>query len=254
MRRLLLLPALLLFTACPPRLDFGTYGLLEDPALILDTVARRRSRIASLSGEAKLTVESPEGSGSLQAAVVVQEPGSVYLETADFLGTPRGTFVTDGNAFAFYQPAENKLLVGPATAARMKRYLPVALGPTELVAALLGEVPLLGAAGARLALDDEAGAYVLQLSEGAVSQRVLIGTKDLRLLSVETRGADRYDVFFEDHEELVPGIPFAKKLRLVAPGGRTQVQIRYKEITLNAVTRPEDFRLVAPPGTTVEPG
>ncbi len=251
MRTWILTACALLLAGCH-RVDFGPYGRLEDPAFILDTVAKRRSIVHGLTGEAKLTVDAPEGSGTLKAAVQCQEPGYVYLETADFFGTPRGTFATNGERFAFYRPDEHRFVEGPATAAELGRYLPVALAPDELVAAMLGELPLLPAEGATMTLDEDTSTYVLELRQGALRQRVTVGTKDLRVLAVETRGAAAYDAFLEDHDELLRDVPFAKRIRLVGPKGTAKVELRYTDVTLNGPWRPEDFVLTAPEGASVE--
>lgn len=254
MRRTLLLLLLpLLLCGCPRRIDFGTYGRLEDPAFILRMVQARYQAVTGLVGEGKLSVDSPDASGTLRMAVEVAEPASIYLETADLLGTPRGTFATDGETFAFYRPDQDVFYTGPATAEIMGRFLPVALPPDQLASAMLGEIPILDEPEAmELELDDVAGTYVIKLRKGAVQQRVTVGTKDLRLISVETRGAPAVDAFLEDHEELAKGMPFPTTVILKARRARTEVKLRYTDIKLNPASKPESFRLKSPPSAKVE--
>lgn len=246
---------LLLFslTACPHRVDFGRFGRLEDPLFILDTLRGRYEVVDGLVGEGKLAVDTPDVDGTLRMAVEVDEPGSIYLETADIVGTPRGVFATDGEEFAFYDPGQNVFWTGPATAELMGQFLPVSLPPGQLVSAMLGEIPLLlEPDDVRMELDDVAGIYVIHTRQGRVRQRIEVATRDLRLISVETRGGPAIDAFLDDHEELIPGLPFPTTVRLLVPGKETEVTLRYTDIRLNQASRPASFVLSPPEGAKVE--
>lgn len=242
----------LLLSGCVHRLDFGTWGLIEDPAEILAVLEERYRAVDGLVGEGRLSIDAPQGSGSLRMAVEVAKPGYVYLETADILGNPRGTFATDGDTFGFYQPQGDVFTTGPATAEIMGRFLPVALSPEELTSTLLGQIPILDTEDRRMSLDESSGTYVILLRQGRIQQRVVVGTKDLRLISVETRGAPAIDAFLEDHEEKLPGIPFATSIRLEVRRAETEVKIRYRDIRLNQAVDPGSFRLQAPPSARIE--
>jgi hypothetical protein len=252
MRRVFLLPLLaLVLTGCPRRIDYGTYGRLDDPFYILGVVQARYEQVRGLVGQGKIAVDTPEVDGTLSMAVEVLEPASIYLETVDLLGTPRGTFATAGERFAFYRPDQNVFYDGPATAEMMGQFLPVAMPPEQLAQAMLGEIPLLlNAEDSRLEVDDVAGTYVIFLREGAVRQRVEVATRDLRLISVETRGRQAVDASFDDHRELLPGLIFPTTVILRVP--RSEVRLRYTDIRLNPEPNPQAFELSPPPGARVE--
>lgn len=250
-----LLPTLVLTflaTACTHRVDFGSYGRLEDPAFILRTIEARYSRVQGLAGEGKLGIRSPQGSGTLRMAVEVRKPESLYLETRDILGIARGTFATGGERFYFYRPDENVLYTGPATAEELGRFLPMALPPERLAGALLGEIPLLQGAELSLEVDERSATYLLVLRKDAELQRVRVGTKDLRLVSIETRGGEPIDAAFSNHEEKIPGVPFARTIELELPAQRTKVKVHYTSYQLNPSTSPGDFVIQVPPGARIE--
>lgn len=241
-----------LLAGCVHRLDTGTYGLLEDPAFVLEVIRERYRAVDGLVGEGRLSIDAPEGSGSLRMAVEVAKPSFVYLETVDILGTPRGTFATDGDTFGFYQPQGDIFYTGPASAEIMGRFLPVALSPEELSSTLLGQIPLLDTEDMRMVLEEKSGTYEIFLRQGRIQQRVVVATKDLRLISVETRGAPAIDAFFEDHEEKIPGIPFPGSIRLEVRRAETEVKIRYRDIRLNQAVNPGAFELAPPPSARIE--
>lgn len=253
MRRILALaPLSLVLAGCPVRVDYGPQGRIEDPDYILRALRHRDALVRSLVGEGRLSVDAPEGSGTLRVAVEVAEPDRVYLETADLFGTPRGTFATDGERFSFYRPDENVFVEGPATAAAIGAYLPVDLAPAELAGLLLGEFPILDGE-ARMEVDADASAYVIVVAAPGGRQRLTVGTRDLRLISVETRGARSYDAFLEGFDEkLLPGQVFPKGIRVVLPARRTELRLRYGDIALNREPDPATFRLSPPPGARIE--
>jgi len=255
MTRLLLLLLLPILASCAHRPDFGAYGRLEDPGFVLRVVRERWERVQGLVAEGKLALDSPDGSGTLRMAAEVRKPASIYLETRDFLGIARGTFATDGEAFAFYRPDENEFHTGPATAEDLGRYLPLALPPERLAGAMLGEVPLMDAEDVRMTVLEDGGVYEIVMRQGGVSQRVLVGTKDLRLVSIQTRGLPEVDVACSDHESLAEDLPFPTTIEISVPSQRTTVKLRYTRATLNPPYDPSDFVLRPPPGAKiVEPG
>ncbi len=239
-------------TACAHRPDFGSYGQIEDPEVVIQTIRERYARVDGLVGEGKLGLDSPQGSGTLRMAVEVRKPANVYLETADIFGIARGTLATDGRRFSFYRPDENVLYTGPATAEELGRYLPIALPPDRLAAAMLGQIPLLETDQVTITLEESTDTYLLLLRKGSISQRLRVGTRDLRLISIATRGEPAIDASFEDHETLLPGLPFGTTVNLEIPRQRTKVKLRYTKITLNPETSSGDFVLEAPPGARIE--
>lgn len=231
--------------ACPVRVDFGPQGRIDDPDVVLRTIQVRYGQVSGLSGEGKITIDSPSGRGTLRSFLAIEQPASLYIETADFFGTPRGILATDGSSFAFYDPQENRYTTGPAEAQGLGRFLPVALTPKELAAVLLGEVPIVTTEHVTMEVEPS-GSYLLKLAGERRSQRIVVGTRDLRILSVETRGEVSMDVFLEDHDSIL----FAKKIRVVTPSAR--VEIKYTNIKLNPMLEPGTFRLQPPPGVQID--
>jgi len=251
MTRLLPLLIVPILASCAHRLDFGAYGRIEDPGVILRVIRERWERVHGLAAEGKIGLDSPSGSGTLRMAAEVRKPASVYLETRDFLGIARGTFVTDGETYAFYRPEENEFHTGPATAEELGRYLPLALPPEQLAGAMLGEVPLLETENLRMTVLEDEGAYEILLRQGRVSQRVRVGTRDLRLVSIQTRGIPSVDVACSDHEAFAEDLPFPTTIELSVPAQRTNVKLRYTKPTLNPPYDPSNFILRPPPGAKI---
>lgn len=243
--------AFLLLTACAHRIDYGPTGPIEDPEAILDVLRQRSERVGTLRSEGRLGVDSPKGGGNLRMAIDVAKPGSVFLETADILGISRGTFSTDGSTFAFFDPRENVFYTGPATPELLGEFLPIALPPEEIVLLLLGQPPLPRGGEATLEVEPE-GVYRIEVRQGGAVHRIRVGTRDLRLLSVETRGRASLDVSLSGHRPLLPDLPFPTEIDLSERRSRTKLRIRYSSPEVNGVVDPTVFSLEAPEGARVE--
>lgn len=252
MRNAVLL-AWFLLAGCPRQVDFGAYGRLEDPRFVLASATKRYAEVKGLAGEGKLAIDSPEGSGTLKLAIELMEPASVYLETADFFGAPRGLFVTNGERFVFIRPDETTCVTGTPTAATVGRHLPIELPPEALVQALLGEIPIEDGEVVAFTLDERESAYVITLrAKDRHLQRVKVGTRDLRLLSVQVRGEHAYDAFLTEYDD-VDGRFFPVEITLQVPRAKTSLKVKYTDITLDPASDPATFTLEPPAGCAVEP-
>lgn len=242
---------LVVLSACAHRIDYGLWGPIDDPHVILSVLRDRYARISSLRAEGRLSLESPRGSGSLRMALEVDKPGRIYLETADLFGTPRGTFSTDGERFVFYDPGENVYWVGPATAERLGAFLPVALPPEEIAALLLGQPALLESAEADLAIEPE-GVYRIEVRTDRARQRIRVATRDLRLISVETWGMQAVDVEVLAHRVVETDLPVPAAMEIRERRSGTLLRIRLGDAEWNVAPEEDLFRIEPPPGAPIE--
>lgn len=248
--RWLALVLLLPLFSCAHRVDFGPTGRIDDPHRILEILHERYERVRTLEADGRMGIDAPQGSGSLRFALDAAKPGALYLETADVLGIARGTFATDGETFAFYDPGEHVFYTGPAQAEILGRFLPIALPPDQIVAVLLGQPDLLWDGEARMKVEEE-GFYLLELESGRVRQRVRVATRDLRLVSVQTLGRPALDVELSDHDLVAPDLPFPTKLELRERRSGTTIRLSYRKYTLDAPLTPAAFQLEPPPDARI---
>ncbi|MBF5045543.1 DUF4292 domain-containing protein [Aggregicoccus sp. 17bor-14] len=249
----------LLCTGCPKRLDFGPEGEVKDPAALLALVRQAEARVATLQGESRLRVESPDAKGTVTLYGAIARPGMLHLETLDFFGKPLAVLVSDGQRFGLYQAQENRYYRGPATPENLSRFLPVVIPGDELVSLLLGEAPRIAEQPVSLRVDAKAGGYVLTL-EGEVPSRSGAPTKVTQVLTVhpthyrvlhsEVHGMDAYELGFGDF--LQSGkLSFPRTAKLQAPQAQTTLELRYTDVTLNGPPDLTMFELAAPEGVPV---
>lgn len=232
--------ALLAVIGCAKRVDFGTHGEIDDGRTLLGLTQQAELRVVSLQGDAKLTVHSPQASGTLSLYVAVQRPGSLHLETLDFFGKPLAVLVSDGVHFGLYQAQENRYYEGPASPANVSRFLPVVIPGPELARLLLGGVPLIDDPKPGLKLDRDEGVYRLHLQSGEVGQTVTVDPAMLRVLASEVRGTDAYDVTLGDFGHYGQ-VDFPRTLDLKSDAAKAELLLRYTQVSLNGQPDPTLF-------------
>ncbi|WP_342374667.1 DUF4292 domain-containing protein [Myxococcus stipitatus] len=239
-----------LCSACPKRIEFGPEGQLTDADVVYQHVRRNQDNVVTLEGDAKLRVESPQQSGTIGMFLAVTRPALLHLETFDFFNRPLASLVGDGTRFGLYQSEGNTFYQGPASPQNVSRFLPVVLPGEELVAIMLGQVPLIPAERKTLELDTKEGVYVLTLYRGAATQVLRVHPKYLRVVKSEVRGVPGYDLGFDDFLER-GGLIFPGKVELVAKQAATRLELRYQQIKLNGRPDLTLYELTPPEGAKV---
>ncbi len=239
-----------LLTGCPIRVDFGRDGEPKDVGELLQRVAHAEKQVSSIKGEAKLKVESKNGSGTVSLFAAVEDPARLHLETLDFFGRPTGSFVSDGVRFGLYDANAGRYYTGPATAQNVGRFVPIAMAPAELAALLLGRAPRLDGAKPAMRLDGKLGLFEVTLTREPVVQRVWVKPPEYRVVKSRVEGTRAYDLDFEDLQA-VGSLTYPRRVRLEAAG--EQLELDYKDITLNETSDPAMYELTPPANVPVVP-
>ena len=250
MNKLLVTLFLLGCLSCTKRIDFGPHGEITDARTLVGLVQAAERRVVSLQGDAKLVVQSPQGSGTLDLYVAVQRPDSIHLESMDFFGKPLAVLVAQGGLFGLYQGQDNRYYTGPASPQNVSRLLPIVLPPSELLTLLVGSAPLLDDPDPHMRLDEGDSAYELVLSAPPLTQTVRIDPRTLRVTHSEVRGGGGYDLSMEDFQDY-GALSFPGKVTLDAPQAKTQLTLRYTRVSLNGQVDPHLFGVRPPEGVPV---
>lgn len=233
--------------------------LSRDPAALLEAVRAAQGRVRSVRGSARVRVESPRVSGTVNQYLAAEKPDRIRLETHDFFGNVAAVLVTDGGRFALYDAREGAYYRGQASPENVSRLLPLVLPPEELAAILCGSAPLL--AGEPISAEPRGAQLLLTIGAGAGEQRLAVGAEaaveasQLRRPGAAGGGevAERpdYDLEFEVFRHR-GGARFPTEVTLRAPAARVRLQLRWKEdLRVNGPADPASFRLDPPRGARV---
>jgi hypothetical protein len=149
--------------------------LSRDPARLLEQVKAAQDGVTACRGSARLSISSPDLSGSLDAWVAAEKGGRVRVEVFDFFGNPAAVLVAGGGRFALYDARAGALFRGDDTPENLARLVPVPIGARELASVICGSAPIIegravlaeaGDGVLFLELAGESGREVLTVGEG----------------------------------------------------------------------------------------
>lgn len=218
--------------ACPRPIDFGPGGRIDDPAALLQKLDEEEARITSLTGDARLALQTPDGQGEVAMFVAVERPAKLHLESFDFFNRPIAAITSDGERFGLYDATEGRYYFGPATPQNLERFLRTPLSPAQVVALMLGSAPRDPNGEPSLSVDDRAEAYKVEIRSPTLPQLLWIDPLMLRAERSEWGGDAPLTARFGEFLR-TGSVAFPKEIEVTSPKARIQLRLRYADVTLN---------------------
>ncbi len=243
----------LFFSACATLPVLGPEP--PSPESLLEKVGARLQALQGLRGLAQVKVSSTQKSFHVQEVLFVRRPAFLRIESLGPLGTPQLYLVTDGHELSLYSPGENRYYLGQATANHLSSALPVSLEPEEVVAFLLGGLPLSDYETSSVGADREEGLWVLDLISPSRGERqsLWIHPQSFLILRAEFhRPGASYRLTFVDFHQ-IQGFLFPGAIHFTSLDSKAQISVEYQEVELNPNWQKEDFHLPVPRGARVIP-
>jgi hypothetical protein len=248
---------LLVFCGCAAapkitaRMDFAS------PEAALEHIAARLPADAALHAMADVRVATQARDGGraypLKLAVLLKSPASLRVEAIPLFGTPAFFLSVHDGTLKVFLAETRAFYIGRATPDNVARYLPLKMGPEDLIAVLMGTCYAPPGPDTLLQGRPEGDHYRIDLVEPLKRRSLWLRTADGFLERLEVYGEQQrlYQVHFEEPlrvEEMV----LPQKITFVSEGTEgISVSIRYTDIQLLKAIDPETFDLATPPG--VEP-
>jgi outer membrane lipoprotein-sorting protein len=226
---------------------------IPQPEFLLHQVRARLQTIQGLKGLAHVTVSSPKKNFSVQQVLLARQPAFLRSESLSPLGIPQFYLATDGRELTFYHPGENRYYHGPATARHLTSTMDLPLEPQEIVALLLGGLPLIAYETASVRQDPQEGLWVLDLSclSRGEEQSFWIHPESFHVLRVDFRrpGLSCRLALLNVHQ--IQGILFPRRIEFISKDPHAQLIVEYQEVELNPPWEAQDFHLPLPKGATI---
>ncbi len=224
----------------------------SDVAELLRRVDFEERQVRSLSGDAKIRVQSEQGTSSVPSYVAVAEPSSIHFELLDFFGRPQSVMKTDGQSMGLYVSSDNIYIKGPASPQNVKRAVMVEFSVSDLSSLLLGRFPRLEFDRSELAFDEKTGFYIATLSKAGRTQKLEVESTHYRIVRSTIDGPSGYTLSADDLA-IVDGISLWRHLHVVMPKDVISIDLWLKDVSVNTPVDAALFDLAAPEGVpTVE--
>jgi len=216
---------------------------------LIAVLQHRWLEFADLRTLAEITIQRDGRIQRLTGVLLLRAPASVRFEALTPWGQPFLLLVGNAESVTLYEVADNRALVGPASAKATERWLGLALEPEELVGILAGHVlPLKNPYSAEIVPADRIGPSI-KLTGAAGVQRIWADPETGVVRQVELTGAKTpARVTYAGGG---PADPPAS-LTVTALDAPLVVSVRYREPKLGTGPSPDLFTLTLPEGVKIQ--
>lgn len=208
--------------------------------------------VSTLQGMSRLDSYVDGQARKADVLLRVERPGKAQFQaltpTLDMLAV----LTTDGSTFSSFERGASRCYAGEACPANIARIVPIALPPSEMVAAVLGRPPLIASDKRKLEWDGERGAYRVTLGPtlDGHRQQLWIRPGDFRFLaSIVYRDGKRVaSIAYSGHDKIKKGGP-PQLMRMKVASHKTDMSLQLRDVEVDEVIEADAFSVECPAGT-----
>lgn len=240
MRKILILTTVLFAAGCSsvqttikPDLSKITYR-----ELLQNNVAWQKS-ISSLSGETRITLDSPQYSGNFSARIAQTGSDSLLIAVTGPFGMNLGKVFLAKNRFVFYNQVMNQFYTGSKVDFEGRNFLqfPLEIGELQSVFVAQDKFEVLEM---RL-FEIRDNAYYLEAANGEAAYNIWFGPKTNLIRRVEFLEAGQL-IYYKEYDKFnrINGTYFPMAISFVRPGEKQGISIYFSSLDIN---KPVDHKL-----------
>lgn len=207
-----------------------------------DVIAKVQSRsniIQSLKANGHITVESQEGSGNVSFDVYVKKPDSVRMEFQGPFGLHLGTLALSPEQFIFYNPLENRAIIGKPDGKTLQALLRLNMHYQEIVNALTGEFSFTEMVDSLQHFYTKDENYVITYPQGNERREYYIEGELFFISGVLIRDPEGHPIMIANASRPIKTnkVVMPTLVRVVFPKERRSVTIAYDFVEINKSVR-----------------
>ncbi len=220
---------------------------LENPA---SSLAERDRLLTSLQTPAIMDYSGPSGHFKAREQLIVQRPASLRVEAMSPLGVAL-IVAADDTQIAVFNPSNNTLMRGAASATTLARFTQIPMAPAQAVQLLLGLAPdnsILAAAPSSSRTEGEMR-VLSYAGAGAASYELGFSGGQLALVRArDAAGQMMYEVSYRDYRDIgAMKFPFEIEARFLA--NAATIKLHYLNPSIDRRIANSTFVLSPGPGT-----
>jgi len=239
MRAGIFLLSLTIFIACSsPRYTLDTSKITFND--ILDSIVREQDQIKSLEATSRISVDSPEFSGTFFAEVIYLEQDSLLISVSGPFGIQAGTLFIGKERFIFYNQIANKFYNGSVYEFKDKKFFQFPLSLSELMKILVAKETLTSMKIHDFTIKDKM--FYILAEKGDSEYQMWIDYKTGRIKKITSLVGGQIH-FIREYDDFIKvmGINFPRKIIMTRPKEKQAVSLYYTNIVLNKDIDKEKF-------------
>ncbi len=201
-----------------------------------------QTRIRTLQGMARITLDSPQYSGNFGADVYLNGKDSLLINVTGPMGLPMGKVFVAKTRFIFYNQIMNQFLTGSRSDFEGTNFFQFPLQITELGNVLLARDPFDILKMSAYEIRD--GMYYLEAANGHYNYHIWFDPGLMLIKKIEYLDRGQL-VFYKTYDqfEKFNGIYFPRSVNFVRPAEKQGLAIYYTDLKLNEAISPSAFEI-----------
>lgn len=214
-----------------------------DNAEMLHWIQTRQYQHQSLSALAQVKMTQQGKSWSTTQALLVETPNRLRIDMINFFGQLLVQLSVNGPQLNAYVPRDQTHYVGMPTLDNIQRFTGLPLPITDLVALLLGKMPLGVLETAQVSAWEKG--LIFSTAAGVDYRVEFAGQRVVDLLY----SVNNYTVYHVKYGPYVGDSNYPQQLELQAPMNDIGIVVRFDELELNPLLSEQQFELTLPENT-----
>ncbi len=209
---------------------------------LLENHAGWQEEIKSLSGQLKITLDSPQYSGNFDASILVNQPDSMLLEVNGPFGMRLGKVFVSRSRFIFYNQIMNQFYKGSKQDFEGRNFLQFPLEISQLKDIFTARDPFEVLEKEKIEIRDNM--YYLEVNNGNFNYSIWFDPTHLLISRIEYKenGNIFYYKEYQNFQE-VNGIYFPHHVNFVRPQTKEGISIFYTQLELNKKNQAELYKI-----------
>ncbi|MBI3005835.1 MAG: DUF4292 domain-containing protein [Ignavibacteriales bacterium] len=206
------------------------------PAEIREAVRTNLDRIRSMTGEGRLSVETPEIAQSASFYLNLQKPDSVMLKIEGPFGIEVGAAIVTREEFLFYNILQNRVISGKTNSSNLSKILRVNITFEDMLTLFCGGSFFTDDTDDADDVSHEENFLVMAYHQGGGKRSYWVDPQTLLIQKVQLLDADGkllLEQRFFNHR-IVEGASVPFNVQVTQPKERRRVSIAYSDLQVNA--------------------
>lgn len=214
-----------------------------DTAKMMQWMQARQMQHQSLSALAQVKMTQKGKSLSTTQALLIGVPNRLRVDMINFFGQLMMQLSVSGPQLNAYVPSDQTHYVGMPTLDNIQRFTQLPLPITDLVALLLGQMPLGVVETAQVSAWEKG--LIFSIAAGVDYRIEFDGDRVVDLLHT----VNNYTVYRVKYGPYEGESTYPQQLELIAPMNDINVVVRFDEVELNPLLTAQQFELIYPENT-----
>lgn len=209
---------------------------------ILNSIENEQRKLVSFESNSRISVDSPEFSGTFFAEILYQEPDSLLISATGPFGVHAGTLFIGRERFIFYNLIDNRFYNGAVADFKDRNFYQFPLKLSELLYVFAGKEHLSALKIRDYKIDD--GKFFIEAEKAEIVYSIWIDNISGRITKLVAHSGDQ-TLYIKEYGDFIKmdGIYYPRKISMIRPEKNQAISVYHNRMSLNSNPEKSRFKI-----------